>query len=381
MKSAIINGIVLYEGEFIKNHIVIFDEKIEKVIQVDDVSFKQLEKEYNIIDACMNYVVPGFIDQHIHGFNGADTMDATDETFLCMKNSLVQNGVTTFLPTTVTYSEEKLDEVCKVVRKYTNNNVGAKIYGIHLEGPLINKDKKGAQNQDYIGDISNEFLEKNKDVLKIITVAPELNGVNQIVNRYKDSINFQMGHTNATFNEAVEGLRNGIKGATHLFNAMTPIHHRDLGVVGATLTKGCYGELICDNIHVSSEAYGFIVKNLGIDKTLLITDCVVAGGLNDGEYSLGGLKVVVKDGACRLTDGTLAGSTLTLDRALKNMYDNTKYTLEECVRMVTKNQAEYLSISNKIGEIKVGLYSDIVLMDNNFKVRQTFVNGKSVYKR
>ncbi len=381
MKNIITDGEILYDGQFIKNHVIIFSDKIEKIIPENDIDIIAIKEEYSVIDAQGSYILPGFIDQHIHGFKGVDTMDATDEAFISMKNNLVENGITSFLPTTVTYSEDKLSEVCELARKYINSDIGgAKVQGVHLEGPFINKDKKGAQNEEFIAPISEQFMEANKDVLKIITVAPEVDGVKELVFRYKDNINFQMGHTGATYDEAIDGIRSGIKGATHLFNAMSPIHHRDLGVVGATLTKGCYGELICDNIHVTKDAYGFVVKNLGLEKTLLITDCMSAGGLKDGEYSLGGLKVILKDNACRLTDGTLAGSALTLNIALKNMVENTEYTLAECVKMVTKNQAEYLNLARELGELKVGFCSDIVVMDKNFNIRKTFVNGECAYE-
>ncbi len=381
MKKIILNGEILYEGKFIKNYGIIFNEKIEKIVSLEDIDCINIENNYIVIDAKGNYVLPGFIDQHIHGFQGVDTMDATEEAFRLMKSALVKNGVTSFLPTTVTYSEDVLNKVCEVARNFLNNNIGgAKVQGVHLEGPFINEKRKGAQNEKYIGAVTERFMEKNKDVLKIVTVAPEVEGVKALVSKYKELVNFQIGHSNANYNEAVESFKSGIKGTTHLFNAMSPLHHRDLGVVGATFTEDCYAEIICDNIHVTKEAYEIVVKNIGIDKTILITDSMSAGGLEEGEYILGGLKVILKDNACRLLDGTLAGSTLTLNKALKNMYENTNCTLEECVKMVTKNQAEYLKLSNEVGELKVGLYSDIVLMDKKFDIKKTFVNGECVYE-
>ncbi len=379
MKYIIINGKILYREEFVDNYTIIFSEKIEKIVSDKEVDLDSLSN-YQVIDAKGAYIVPGFIDQHIHGFMGVDTMDATEEAFWSMRNNLVKNGVTSFLPTTVTYSEDILNEVCNVARKHLTKSGGAKVQGIHLEGPFINKEKKGAQNEKYISAITTEFVDRNLDVLKIITVAPEVEGVNELVSKYKDKINFQMGHTGATFEEACIGIKSGIKGATHLFNAMSPIHHRDLGVVGAVLTKGIYAEMICDNIHVTKDAYEFAVKNLGLDKTLLITDCISASGLKDGEYSLGGLDVVLENNACRLLDGTLAGSTLTLNKAVYNIKENTSYSLAHCVKMITKNQAKYLNLDDKIGELEVGFLSDIVIMDMNCNIIKTFVSGVCEYE-
>ncbi len=379
MKYIIINGKILYKEEFIDNYDILFSDKIENILPHNKVNLSELS-DYKVIDAMGQYIVPGFIDQHIHGYMGFDTMDATDEAFWSMRSNLVKNGVTSFLPSTVTYSEDILDEVCKIAREHLNKNGGAKVQGIHLEGPFINIEKKGAQNEKYISAITEEFVERNLDVLKVVTVAPEVEGVNELVSKYKDKINFQMGHSGATFEEACVGIESGIKGVTHLFNAMSPIHHRDLGVVGAALTKGIYAEMICDNIHVTKDAYEFVVKNLGVDKTLLITDCLSAGGLEDGKYTLGGLDVVLEDNACRLLDGTLAGSTLPLNKAVYNINKNTSYSLADCIKMVTKNQAQYLNLQDKIGELEVGFLSDIVIMDRNCNIIKTFVSGVCEYE-
>ncbi len=377
------NGSIYIDSKLYNNKVVVFNDKIVEILD-EEIFDDSVIKKYNIdevIDLGGNYLLPGFIDQHIHGFNGFDVMDSTKETFQEIKNNLVKNGVTSFLPTTVTASVEELQQVCDVTRSFFNKetNQGSKIVGVHLEGPYINIEKKGAQNEKYITLPNLEFLEKNKDVLKIVTLAPEIEGSIDTVKQFKDFINFQVGHTNANYSETMLGFESGIVGSTHTFNAMTPIHHRDLGAVGASLMSDSYVEIIADTIHTTPKAYDFVLKFKDENKVLLITDCISAGGLNDGEYSLGGLKVTLKDGECRLDNGALAGSVLKLNEGLKNFVENSKLTLESCIKMVTTNQSEYLGISDKVGSIKVGLMSDFVELTKELEVVKTFVNGVCEY--
>ncbi len=379
--KAIINGKIFINDEFIENKVLIFNNKIVDIIDINNFK-KNRFNDIEIIDANNNYVTPGFIDQHIHGYKGFDTMDKNKNSLLEIKKSIVENGVTSFLPTTVTAKKEDLYYVLNNAKEFMDfdNNIGARVLGVHLEGPYINKNKKGAQNSNYITSPDFDFINEFKDVLKIITVAPEFSNTLDLIKKFKDNINFQMGHTNATYYEALNSIKIGIKGSTHTFNAMTPIHHRDMGAVGATLMTDCYAELICDNIHIEPSLYNFLIKNKGLRKILLITDCMSAGGLLDGEYQLGGLKVILKDKACRLSDGTLAGSSLKLNDGLKNFYSNSNYELKDCIKTVTSNQADYLGLSDKIGSIKKGLYSDIIIIDKNCNVKKTFVNGVLEYE-
>ncbi len=382
--KAFYNGVVYINEKFEDNKVVIFDETIIDIIDANNFN-EEVKKKYNIVeevDLKKNYLLPGFIDQHIHGFNGFDVMDCKAESLQGMKDCLVANGVTTFLPTTVTASVDELQNVCDLARDFLNikNNKGAKILGVHLEGPYINAEKKGAQNEKFITLPNYEFLEKNKDVLKIVTLAPEVKGALDLVKKHKDQVNFQVGHTSATYEQAIEGFESGIVGATHTFNAMTPIHHRDLGVVGASLMSDSYVEIIADKIHTTHYAFDFVLKLKDKNKVLLITDCISAGGLCDGEYSLGGLKVYLKDRECRLENGALAGSVLTLILGLKNFVENSKLELVDCVKMVTSNQADYLGVSSEIGRIQKGLYSDFVVLDSDFNIVKTYVNGVCEYQ-
>ncbi len=377
--KAFVNGLVYLNDKLEENKVVVFDERIVDIVDASSFN-KGLCDKFSlkeVIDLKGNYLLPGFIDQHIHGFNGFDVMDCCEKSLQGMKDSLVENGVTSFLPTTVTASVDELQKVCDLTRNFLGHkdNSGAKILGVHLEGPYINTEKKGAQNDKYITLPNYEFLETNKDVLKIVTLAPEIEGALETVQKYKSYINFQAGHTNATYDEAMLGFENGIVGSTHTFNAMTPIHHRDLGVVGASLMADTYIELIADKIHTTPHIFDFVLKIKDENKVLLITDCINAGGLCDGEYSLGGLKVSLTNGECRLENGSLAGSVLTLDKGLKNFVENSSLSIENCVKMVTSNQADYLGISNQIGRIQKGLYSDFAILNTELTVVSTFVNG------
>lgn len=375
--KAIKNGKIFIDDDFITNKVLIFEEKIIDIIDEKDFD----EKDFDVYDANHNYVVPGFIDQHIHGFNGVDSMTEYRDDLIKMSKSLIKNGVTSFLPTTSTTKKESLHCALKNIESLMNkNNHGAKIVGAHFEGPYINPKNKGALNGTYIVEPDFDFFETFKNVIKVATVAVEMPKVMELVKQYKDIVNFQIGHTKANFDETMESFTKGIKGATHTFNAMTPIHHRDMGAVGAILTSECYAEFIFDNIHITPHMYDFILKNKSNDKILLVTDSISAGGLNDGEYSLGGLKVNVKNGACTLDNGVIAGSTLRLNIALKNLVENSSYDLKDCVKMVSKNQAKYLSLNN-VGEIKKDYFSDLVIMDKNFKIQKTFINGICEYRR
>ncbi len=375
--KAIKNGIILTENRLLENHVILFEDKIIDIIEIDSYKVSDNIVEY---DAKNAYILPGFIDQHIHGYGGYDVMDNSFDAIINIKKSLPQNGVTSFLPTTLTAPKNELQSVCDKVQKAMNENIGAKILGVHLEGPYINPLKKGAQNEKYICAPDKDFIEKNIDIIKIVTIAPETTEALEIIKKYK-SINFQIGHTNATFVEANSGIHAGAKGFTHTFNAMTGIHHRDLGAVGSCmLNKDTYAEMICDNIHIDKDVYSFVLKNKDIDKILLISDSMRGAGCPEGEYNLGGLKVTLKNNACHLEDGTLAGSVLRLNHGLKNLIDNSNISFVDAVKMVTENQAKYLGLDTIIGKLKVGFCSDIVIMDKNYNIKNTFIKGECAYE-
>lgn len=333
-------------------------------------------------------LVPGFVDTHIHGCCGYDANDGTVESFLRMSESLVKYGVTSFIPTTVTASHEELLKASIAVAEAMNVQKrelrGARILGLHLEGPYINVEAKGAQNPAFIRKPDfNEFLEywmASKGNIREITLAPEIEGALEFIGKVSElGVIVQIGHTRATYEETKRGIIAGAKKATHLFNAMRGFHHREPGTVGACLeSDDVYLELICDLIHVSAVAIKLVYKVAGPERIVLITDAISAAGLPDGKYELGGLRVVVKEGICRLEDGTLAGSTLTMDKAVKNLV-KIGIPLRDVLIMATATPARALGRAD-IGVIKPGSNADLVVLNEKLEVEKTYIGGHPVFE-
>ncbi len=373
-------GKVFYEGKFIDNHSLVYNEKTIEVILDEN-----LNKENVIEEIKLNgeYVFPGFIDVHIHGFLGSDTMDSSYEAINIISEGVVKNGVTSFLPTTMSMPKEILQVALDNVKDYkkTQSKIGAKVLGVHLEGPFINKEKKGAQPEEGIYPIDENLILNNKDVIKIISIAPEIDNAINFISKYKDDFNFSIAHTGADYETASLAIKNGAKSFTHLFNAMTGLNHRNPGCVGAAFTNDSYVELICDDIHINNNLYSLVKNIKGVDKILLITDCIRAGGLKDGQYDLGGQEVTLKNGKCTLPGDVLAGSVLNFIDGLKNFYNKTQVSMEDLAKLTSINQAKYLKMEDKIGNIKNGLCADYTIINKEFDVIYTIVNGNVVYKK
>ncbi|MDD3224551.1 MAG: N-acetylglucosamine-6-phosphate deacetylase [Clostridium sp.] len=377
--KGIINGKILTEDKILENKVLLYDKKIIKIIDASD--FKTDEVE--IIDASNNYVSPGFIDLHIHGSGGKDAMDGDVNALETISKYICRNGVTAFLPTTMTMSKDKIYKALDAIRKAKNMTLkGADIVGAHLEGPFISEKYKGAQKKDYILKPDYDFIKDYKDIIKIITMAPEEDTDFKFIKAVKKNtdIVLSIGHSNADYNTAVEAIKNGMTHITHLFNAMTSLNHRKPGVVGAALNSDAVCELICDKIHINPAVFNIVTKIKDTDKVVLITDCMRAGGLKDGVSELGGQKVIVKDNSARLEDGTLAGSILNLNKAIKNIFENTSLNLNEAVNMASLNPAREIKIDREKGSLKEGKDADITIFDKNFEVIKTIVGGNTVYK-
>ena len=379
MIKAIKNGKIILKDKIILNKILIFDEKIIDIVDSCE-RFGEIEE----VDAKGCYISPGFIDIHIHGAGGADTMDMDENSIDIISEYICKNGVTSFLPTTMTMSEERISNAFKNIRKYMNGEVsGAKILGAHMEGPFINSIFKGAQDERNIVKAEYSMIEENIDVIKIITIAPEVPGNMEFIKEVKhknNDVKFSIGHTNATYEEAMNAINVGVSSATHTFNAMTPLNHRKPGVVGAVMNSDVYCEVIADTIHVHPAIYNILGSIKGKDKMILITDAMRAACLKCGEYDLGGQTVYVDDNSARLKDGTLAGSILKLNEAIKNMKDNTSYNINEIIKMVTINPATLIGEQDKVGTIEIGKYADLVIFDEDIEIRATVVNGDFKYK-
>ncbi len=375
--KCIINGKIILENEILENKVLVFDEKIVDILD-------EVPNNCEIIDAQGKYVSPGFVDIHIHGNMGRDTMDATEEAITTIAKSIVRHGVTSFLPTTMTMDKESVYNALDAVKDLMGCGEGrAEILGAHLEGPFINQKYKGAQNEAFIINPSYEFVEKYKDVIKVITYAPEQDESFEFTKEVvkNTDIALSIGHSKATFKQAREAINLGARNITHLFNGMTPLNHRNPGVVGAGLTSDVYCEIIADTIHISKDLFQFILDNKGEDKLILVTDSIEAGGLEDGEYSLGGQKVIVKDSQARLESGSLAGSVMPLNKMVYNFLNNTDLDMRKVVRLAAINPAKSIGIDKTKGSIEIGKDADITLLDEDVNCYMTINKGKIVYKK
>lgn len=331
-------------------------------------------------------VVPGFVDRHIHGAGGADGMDGDVEKIKTIADSIVKEGTTSFLVTTMTQSEENILKALNAVKNYTRIS-GARVQGVHLEGPFIAEKYKGAQPLEFIKKpdkrLMDRFIKASGNKIKVVTLAPEQENAKELIEFLAENkIVASIGHTQSDFDTVEKALSWGASSITHTYNAQTPLHHREAGVVGAGLILDeLYNELICDLIHVCKEAVKILVKNKPKDKLILITDSMRAKHLPDGESELGGQKVIVKDGQARLLDGTLAGSVLKMNVAVKNMVEKVGVDFCTAIDYATANPARSIGIFDSVGSIKVGKNADFAILDDDFNILGTIIDGEVVYKR
>ncbi|MDP4144576.1 MAG: N-acetylglucosamine-6-phosphate deacetylase [Bacillota bacterium] len=383
--KGIVNGKIITTDNLENGKILLFEDKIIDIIDeafLEDYKKEQSIDDIELIDAKGNYVSPGFIDLHIHGVGGCDTMDGSIEALAVISRILAKSGVTTYLPTTMTMGKEAIYQALNVVREAIGKDLGgAKVLGAHMEGPFINEIYKGAQSEKYIVDPSFEFIKEYLDVIKILTLAPEKDEDHKFIKEVKQKTNIVMsiGHTNADYEEAEEAIKAGISHATHTFNAMTPFNHRRPGVVGAIFNNNVSCEVIADTIHVHPAIFQLLVKIKGKENVVLITDCMRAGGMKEGKYDLGGQDVFVKNSSARLEDGTLAGSILSLNSAIKNMLEHTNLDINEVVAMTSLNPAKVLQLEASKGSLEKGKDADITIFDEAGNVYMTIVEGKKVF--
>ena len=380
---AIKNGKVILENGIVENKAVLYTDKIVGI--VDEC---EIPADAEIIDANGGYVTPGFIELHIHGYLGKDVCDASEQSIRIISKGLLENGVTGYLPTTMTVDMSVITGAIDSVRglmaeSRTPEFDGTQILGVHAEGPFISESKKGAQDPRYILKPDADFVKAHSDVIRVITLAPEEDDADfSAIKRItaETDVVVSMGHTSADYDTAVAGVKAGVRHATHLFNAMTPLTHRGPGVVGAALNcDEVSTELIVDTHHVNAALFDTVYKLKG-RKLCFITDCLPAGGLPEGEYTLGGAKIIYKNDLCRLEDGTIAGSVLKLNKGVWNVYTNSKIPLHECVNCASLNPATTLGIQDKKGSIEEGKDADLVILDDQFNVKKTIIGGKIKYE-
>lgn len=378
--KAVVGGKIILKDRIVENCALLYTDKIEDVIPVNIVP-----KDAEIIDANGGYVAPGLIDLHIHGYLGKDVCDGKDESIRTISKGLLRNGVTGYLPTTMTEDMSVIInalEVCRSLKEESKNWDGSTILGCHAEGPFISESKKGAQDAKYILKPDASFVKEYKDIIKTITLAPETDTADFKTIREICSdtdVVVSMGHTSADYETAMKSIDAGVKHITHLFNAMTPLTHRAPGVVGAALNGNVSVELIVDTFHVDKSLYNMLWKLKG-RKLCFITDCLPAGGLPEGEYTLGGQKIIYDGIICRLEDGTIAGSALQLNKGVWNVYKNSDIPLYECVNCASLNPATTLGIDNVKGSLEAGKDADIIITDNQFNVLKTIIAGEVKYE-
>jgi N-acetylglucosamine-6-phosphate deacetylase len=361
----------------IENGAILIENNIIKKLYSEPTPELQVDKEY---DAKGNYVLPGFVDIHSHGAMGFDVSDCSAEELHVIAQAKLKEGVTTWLPTTLTLPEEMLIESAKNVAAYLKAPTGPKVPGIHLEGPFVNPNCAGAQNPDYIRlpDIEEVLRIDAVSNVALISFAVEMDGAIPFAKELKKhNIVGSCAHSAATHADFAKAKEAGITQLTHFCNQMTPLHHREIGLVGTgLLDEDVLIEMICDTIHLCPDMIRLAFKVKNIENIALITDSVAPSGLPDGNYSLGGLGIVVKDEAARLTsNGALAGSTLKYNLGLRNINNILDMPLKELIKTTSFNQAQRLGLTN-IGKIEEGYAADIVILNSDFSVEKVFIDGK-----
>jgi N-acetylglucosamine-6-phosphate deacetylase len=368
--------------------ILIRDGVIEAIGPRQDVSLPAGGQE---ITAFRQTAIPGFVDVHIHGAGGRDVMEGTGEALTAVSQMIARHGTTSFVATTVTASPDDICRSVEGIARYVTeqHETGspsekieptAEVLGVHFEGPFISSARRGVHPKEWIQPPSAELLERFLQAAagnaRILTIAPELLGAAPCIDAArKAGLVVAMGHTDATYEQARAAIARGARHAVHVFNAMRPFSHRDSGVIGAVLTTPeVTAELIADGVHVEEAAMRILLQAKGPGCVILVSDGISATGMPDGNYMLGKFQVTVSGGVCRNAEGKLAGSTLTLDRALRNIVEM-GYSLSDAVRMLTENPARLLGIEFKKGALRIGADADIVLLDEGLQVANVWARG------
>ncbi|WP_069326134.1 N-acetylglucosamine-6-phosphate deacetylase [Paenibacillus nuruki] len=356
---------------------------IEKgtIVKIDAAPISAYE-EYQQIDCKGQRLIPGMIDVHIHGANGFDMMDGREESIQEVSRTCASTGCTSFLATSVSSTIEDLLAMIHSVKRVVGHEVGAKIAGIHLEGPYLNPIRKGMQNEKYLRhpDIEEmKMIFKEADsLIQMVTIAPELPGGMELISFLKEQgVIISIAHSDATYEEAKKAFEAGASHVTHCFNGMRPIHHRDPGIVVAAFEEEHVSlQAIVDHIHLHPAIIRLMHRSKGPEGMVLITDALQAMGMGDGDYLFGGHHVTVTNGVARLHDGTLASSTVTMNEALRYTVE-TGISLTDAVQMASTTPAYILGLQQK-GTIAVGMDADLVLLDDDFQVQWTMIDGHIV---
>lgn len=363
------NALMLNENfEFVNSDIYIKDGVIKKISP-------EIAEEDEVFDAEGNYAVPGFINLHVHGFSHDDVMDGQAEGIERMSSFFLAGGVTGFLATTATATYKDTMKALSAVKKAKKSGKCRNLYGVHLEGPFLNKDFKGAHKKQWLCEPDKEYIDgifgNYSDLVKIISIAPECKKAAKFIKNYSDKVIFSLGHGGDDYKLCVKCFENGATRVTHLFNAMPQLHHRNKSLIHAAYENNATVELICDGMHLDKTTVLMAIKLFGRDNVNIITDGICGTGLPDGKYKFCGSAMILKDGVARNKDGALVGSTATMLDCVKNLVSWGE-ELSDVIKMASYNPAKALKIDDKTGLIKENYDSDIVILDKNLDIVRVF---------
>ncbi|MDF2681595.1 MAG: N-acetylglucosamine-6-phosphate deacetylase [Brevibacillus sp.] len=380
-----LKGTVIANAQEIENGLVVVEGKTIQFVGPADTYTGDMPVQ--VMEVTDGWITPGFIDIHMHGIDGHDTMDGTPESLQAISRALTRFGVTTFLATTMTAPYSQLETALQNIAQNNREGMpGAQVAGIHLEGPWINPRYKGAQKEENIMppklDAVRHLYELADGLIKVVTIAPEQpEALEAIAWLEERGVIVSAGHTGATFAQAADAVEAGVRHFTHCFNAMTGLHHREPGVVGAAMYhEQLSTELIADGIHVHPAVMSILYRIKTAGRLALVSDSMRAAAMGEGTYDLGGQEVHVHGAEAKLADGTLAGSILTLNRAVGNMVTLSGVPLPEAVEMASQTPATILGLADHKGRLAAGYDADIVVLGKTFEVKNTFVAGKEVYR-
>lgn len=350
-------------------------------------------REAEVVELRGDLLVPGFIDLQVNGGSGRDFLEGTEEAVVEAASFHLQHGTTSLLPTLITAPHAELLNAVEAIRRFRFGHGFEKerlpeIIGIHLEGPYISQERKGVHPREWIRSPSlaelRQYQKASGGLLKLMTLAPEVPGSRELIRELKATgIIPSMGHTNATYDEAMAGILAGISFATHVFNAMRGFHHREPGAVGAVLDSSVAAGFVADGFHLHEAALRLLYRVKGVEDLILVTDAVSLAGVEaekarEREYRLGSRRIILRDGKAVALDGTLAGPTLTMEVALQNLVRFLRCPFKEAVQMATLNPARLLGIEARKGRLAPGCDADLVVLDERLEVKDVWVRGKRV---
>ena len=381
MKTIITNGTIVTPQEIITgNTIIVEDRKIAEIIK----DVPNLTPQTQVIDAMGGWVAPGLIDIHIHGALGIDTMQATHADIHLIARYLARHGVTSYLLTTWSAEEKRIINTLEKIKSCPQPVDGAQHLGVHVEGPYLNPFYRGAQRLDLIRKPDPKEYSKwfEMDIIRLVTIAPELEGSKELVqSALSHHTEIAIGHSGASYEQVVEAADQGVRQVTHMFNGMAGLHHREPGTLGGCLAEDrLYAQIICDGVHIHPQMVKMAVRAKTPDRTILISDAICGTGLPDGEYLIDGQEMKVVNGIPRTPEGGLSGSTLTLDRAVKNTMEFTGLPINEVLPMATAVPAKAMGWDGQKGTLLPGADADIIILNGSSQVFLTMIGGQVVYR-